>query len=136
MSFKAIQLGRSAAISSSTSCLSRTRTRADTHSFAPNLSPHSTEHTLIHLQLTNLTAICSQLTNSQLSSFDHRCVISPLVHQFTTPRGTEPPPCIMHALADLIETENVMFHFDAPLTGRPLGNQACEAITKRRRGSG
>lgn len=31
--------------------------------------------------------------------------------------GTKPPPCVMYALKDLIETENVMFHSGALLIG-------------------
>ncbi len=96
-----------------------THTHTHTHSqmLTPNLSPLSNEHTLIHLKLTNLTAICS--TNSQLSSalsttaasFPH---MSSSVHHS---EGTKPPPCIMYALIDLIETENVMFHSGALLIG-------------------
>lgn len=84
----------------------------------PNLSPHSNEHILIHLRLTNLTAIRG--ANSQLSStpsttaasFPH---MSSSVHHS---EGTKPLPCIMYALIDLIETENVMFHSGALLIGR------------------
>lgn len=33
-------------------------------------------------------------------------------------KGTKPPPCIMHAHMDLIETENVMIHSGALLIGQ------------------
>jgi len=49
------------------------------------------------------------LTNA--ASFPH---MSSSVHHS---EGTKPPPCIMYALIDLIETENVMFHSGALLIG-------------------
>lgn len=47
----------------------------------------------------------------------------PLPYQFTMSSsvhrsdGTKPPLCILYALVDLIETENVMFHSGASLIG-------------------
>lgn len=96
----------------------------------PNLSPHSSEHTLIHLKLTNLTAICG--TNSQLSSapsttaasFPHEFISSPL-------RGDQTSP--VHYVCP--RRPNWNWKCYVPLRRSPnrlaLSNQACEAITNR-----